>query len=81
MRGSRCGSGWVRASSGQTELCVDVTGGAQDWVGCHGHDIRGHWEKKLYFLKKVGVKKKHVSKKKKWERLERKKNIMFIKKS
>ena len=65
VRGSRCGSGWVRASSGRTELCVDVTGGAQDWVGCHGHDIRGHWGKKLYLKKKVGVKKKTCFKKKK----------------
>ena len=40
MKGSRCGSGWVRASSGRTGLRVDATGGAQDGVGCHGHDKR-----------------------------------------
>ena len=38
MRGSGCGSGWDGASSGRTELHVDATGGAQDWVGCHGCD-------------------------------------------
>ena len=37
-RGSRCGSGWVGASSGQTRLRVDATRGAQGGVGCHGHD-------------------------------------------
>ena len=37
-KGSRCGSGWVRASSGRTGLHVDATGGAQDGVGCHGRD-------------------------------------------
>ena len=37
-RGSRCGSGWVRASPGWTGLRVDATGGAQDGVGCHGRD-------------------------------------------
>ena len=40
VKGSRCGSGWVRASSGRTGLRVDTTGGAQDGVGCHGHDKR-----------------------------------------
>ena len=38
-KGSGCGSGWDGASSGQTELHVDATGGAQGWVGCHGRDI------------------------------------------
>ena len=38
VKGSRCGLGWVRASSGGTELHVDVTRGAQGGVGCHGHD-------------------------------------------
>ena len=38
VKGSRCGSGWVRASSGRTGLRVDATRGAQDWVGCHGRD-------------------------------------------
>ena len=37
-RGSGCGSGWDGASSGRTGLRVDTTGGAQDWVGCHGRD-------------------------------------------
>ena len=40
-KGSGCGSGWDGASSGQTELHVDATGGAQDGVGCHGRDILG----------------------------------------
>ena len=37
-KGSGCGSGWDGASSGQTGLCVDATGGAQDGVGCHSCD-------------------------------------------
>ena len=37
-RGSGCELGWVRASPGRTELHVDMTGDAQDGVGCHGHD-------------------------------------------
>ena len=40
-KGSGCGSGWDGASSGRTELRVDTTGGAQDWVGCHGRDSSG----------------------------------------
>ena len=38
VKGSGCGSGWDGASSGRTELRVDATRGAQDWVGCHGRD-------------------------------------------
>ena len=58
-KGSRCGSGWVRASSGRTGLRVDATGGAQDGVGCHSHDINlvGDYLKMLFscfgFLIKV----------------------------
>ena len=42
-------------SSGRTELRVDVTGGAQDWLGCHSRDSVAVNDKlfRVYFDRKL----------------------------